>query len=171
MAESQPSPERWLPVVGYEGLYEISDHGRVRSLDRLVKRSSTSTRIEKGRIMQPGSGKRTGHKHVNLSADGKRCTRKVHRLMVEAFIGPIPEGMQVLHLNDIADDNRLTNLRVGDFSDNAYDKVRNGRHHNARKTHCPKGHEYTRENTRVIPSRPTARYCKACGSARRRRAE
>lgn len=159
---SQPINERWRPVVGWEGRYEVSDHGRVRSLDRTVVRSDGRTMRIRGCLMSPSTGARTKHKHVNLRDDNVQHPRKVHRLVAEAFIGPIPDGMQVLHWNDIPDDNRVENLRIGTFSDNAYDKVRNGRHHNACKTHCPKGHEYSAENTYVLPSRPSARYCRAC---------
>ena len=166
---SQPTNETWRPILGFEGLYEVSDRGRVRSLDRLVKRSSSSTRIEKGRIIRPGFGARSGHKSVNLSRDGKKVTRKVHHLVLEAFVGPAPDGAQGLHWDDDPANNHLSNLRWGTFSDNAFDKVRNGRHHQTRKTHCPQGHEYNAENTYVIPSRPTARYCRACAQERKRK--
>lgn len=71
------SAEKWAPIAGYEGHYEVSDHGNVRSLDRVVKTS--------------------------------RGTRRV-------------QG----------------------------------------KTHCPQGHPYDKANTKIIPSRPNARYCRAC---------
>jgi hypothetical protein len=137
--------EHWRPVVGHEG-YEVSDKGRVRSLDRTITNPLPSGTVRRqrmrGRILRPGPD-RKGYLSVNLF--GK--TRQVHRIVLEAFVGPCPPGMECLHANDIPDDNRLENLSWNTRSANRYDAVRNGRHHNARKTHCKYGHEYTEENT------------------------
>lgn len=83
--------EGWLPVVGYEGLYEVSDRGRVRSLDRIVKRGSGTVRL-RGRVLKAGiqrssDGHQTGGRIVTLCRDGKRRTRLVHQLVVEAAVG------------------------------------------------------------------------------------
>ena len=73
-----------------------------------------------------------------------------------------------LHWDDDPTHNRLSNLYWGSHSENQYDKVRNGNHHNANKTHCPYEHEYTPENTRVVDGR---RYCVTCVRKRNREAE
>lgn len=128
--------ERWLPVVGYEGLYEVSDEGRVRSVDRFVEHPNM---LGPGRIRGPrkvfrrgtllalSKSNGAGHRCVGLSRDGVATGKLVHRLVLEAFVGPCPDGQQCLHANDIGDDNRLSNLRWGTPKENAADAVTNGR--------------------------------------------
>lgn len=137
--------ERWLPVVGFEGRYEVSDHGRVRSVDRseiyvrkdqYSGRDLTISRILKGRLLRPGKSK-SGHVTV---AVGKGNSRLVHHLVLEAFVGPRPEGMEGRHRNDVPNQNDLQNLCWGTRSENLHDAVRNGKraigeaHHSARLT-------------------------------------
>lgn len=157
MADEQPTPERWLPVVGYEGKYEVSSTGRVRSLSRRVEHRDGTDRWLDGRILK-ATADRKGHLYVSLGAGNRRW---VHRLVIEAFVGPIPEGKMVLHWNDIPGDNRIENLRIGDHRENSADSIRNGRHPSCRRTHCPHGHEYTPENTYVHKT-SGARVCRAC---------
>lgn len=151
-------PEEWRDVVGWEGLYEVSDQGRVRSLERVVPWKGW-TRTVSTRILRPGKERRSGTETVVLS-NGHKVTRSVHRLVLEAFIGPCPPGMECCHFDDDRSNNRLENLRWDSSSANNYDMVRNGRHNNARKTHCPHGHEYTAANTRVDAE--GWRWCREC---------
>ena len=72
--------ERWLPIPGWEGLYEVSDLGRVRSIDRL---NSAGQRV-RGRVLRPGSRK-SGHLLVNLWSHNHGGSRQVHALVMEAF--------------------------------------------------------------------------------------
>lgn len=155
--------ERWLPVVGFEGLYEVSDLGHVRSLDRLILRPDarrTKSQFRRGAPMTRFPHSQQGHLQVHLSKDGRGRALSVHVLVLEAFVGPRPVGLCGLHANDIPTDNRLSNLRWGSISENGYDAVRNGRHPNSRKTHCKHGHEYTPENTGRT-GRGT-RFCRTC---------
>ncbi len=115
----QESLERWLPVVGYEGLYEVSSHGRVRSLDRL---DSAGRRV-KGCILRPHSDK-NGYQVVAL-CNGRRNDRKIHQLVAAAFLGPCPEGMIVLH-GENGLDNSPSNLSYGTRSQNSQDMKRDG---------------------------------------------
>src|SRR6267378_534776 len=64
---------------------------------------------------------------VQLSKDGTRCTRKVHNLVLEAFVGPCPLGKQAAHLDDDQFDNRVENLRWATPKENSADRVRNGK--------------------------------------------
>ena len=153
--------ENWKAIPGYEGFYEVSDQGRVRSLDRIVAHG----RSRKGQFLSPDRGHR-GHLQVTLYKNGKRERMFVHRLVLLAFIGPCPEGMEACHWNDISDDNRLENLRWDTPSANRHDSLRNGRHYNANKTKCPRGHVYVPENTYVEPS--GKRQCRECGRIRDR---
>jgi hypothetical protein len=164
--------ERWLPIVGYEGLYEVSDKGRVRSVDRIVMagnrwQEGSFPRRYQGRILkQTKNFQRCGHMHVILSRVGVQTNYKVHVLMLEAFVEPRPPGLEALHTNDIGDDNRIDNLSWGTRSMNMHDAVRNGRNHNANKTKCPAGHEYSEVNTRIQPYNGSRR-CRTCDRERK----
>lgn len=155
--------EEWRAVVGYEGLYEVSDQGRVRSIPR-VQLTTTGQRRYAGRLLKPWKQKK--HLMVTLSTKGAdRHKLLVHRVVLEAFVGPPPVGFQGLHKNDIGTDNRLDNLYWGTYSDNMNDRVTNGIHHNAIKTHCIRGHEFTPSNTRV--TNRGSRGCIRCQEERR----
>lgn len=151
--------EVWKPVVGYEGLYEVSDHGGVRSMPRKGTAGGLVSVVPNEK----------GYLTVGLFGHGKRVHRSVHRLMAEAFLGPCPDGMQVRHLDGNNTHNVLPNLKWGTASENAYDRVRHGTDAGSRRTHCKSGHEFTPENTRHTG---TQRVCRACKreSAQRRRA-
>lgn len=150
--------EQWRPVIGWEGLYEVSDHGRVRSLARTVA-FGTRTRVVPPTVLKHGKTTQ-GKPQVHLSGNGRKKVREVHILVLEAFVGQCPQGLEACHENDVADDNRLENLRWDTHSANESDKVRNGGHYQASKTHCPRKHEYTPENTKV--GKRGGRWCRQC---------
>lgn len=109
--------EEWRDVPGFEGRYQVSDAGRVRSLPhrvRVVLRGRDATRLSPGRVLRPGRTK-SGHITVAL---GRGNSRPVHQLVLEAFVGPRPQGCEVLHVNHKPADNRLENLRYGTRSEN-----------------------------------------------------
>lgn len=150
--------ETWLPVVGWEGLYEVSDQGRVRSLPREVA-FGERTRVVPSRILKPGRDVH-GKLYVNLSNGSLRRVQRVHRLVLEAFVGPRPEGMEGCHFDDDNENNRLSNLRWDTHSGNMRDKVRNGHCHQTNKTHCKWGHEFTPDNTKI--GKNGGRWCREC---------
>ncbi len=165
-------PERWLPAPGYEGFYEVSDLGRVRGLDRIIRTAAgvraEHTRTLKGRML---SQVLNGHGYpiVVLSKGAEAKQKLVHRLVATAFIGPCPEGMECCHNNGDRTDSRVENLRWDTRSNNALDAVAHGTHTQTRKTHCPKGHPYTPEN--IGPSSwPGGRSCKTCRNHKARTA-
>ena len=159
--------ESWRPVVGFEGYYEVSDLGRVRSLTRRVPSGRGRTRIATGRVLSPSTG--DPYRKVNMKVDGVQAMRSVHRLVALAFLGHCPDGMEVCHINGDHKDNRLANLRYDTHSENQRDTVRLGGHHYAKRTHCGKGHEFTPENTGWRSDSPNARWCRTCDSERARR--
>ena len=109
--------ENWTPVPGYEGLYEVSDLGRVKSQPR------PSTR---GGILSPVT-RPDGRLRVTLSKEGNVEYWLVHRLVLWSFVGPCPDGMEACHWDDNARNNSLSNLRWGTSLANSADQRRNGK--------------------------------------------
>lgn len=164
--------EKWLPVLGWEGFYEVSDMGRVRSIERVVECSNGRKQPVKAKVLVGGRRAKNPYRFVALSSPGREREQKnVSALVLEAFVGPRPAGQLARHLNDVKDDDRLENLAWGTVSENAYDRVNNGSDHNARKTHCANGHFYDKKNTyiKVDSLGRTSRSCAECARDRYRR--
>lgn len=147
--------ERWRSLPDYEGLYEVSDLGRVKSLSRLDRKG----RRVRGRLLSITTHP-SGHKQVKLSRDGVYRQGKLHRLVLIAFVGPPPPACEVLHGDGDPANNRLSNLRWGSRSENLRDRVRHGVHHQAVKTHCPQRHPYDTTNTYLTSD--GRRMCREC---------
>ena len=162
--------ERWIPVVGYEGLYEVSDRGNVRSLKRPRKTYLTQHGKElvltwfEGRVLSPSADK-DGYLKVSLSKNGKSKVFRVHRLVLESFVGACPDGMECCHWNDVPDDNRLENLRWGTSASNGKDKRRN---HDGKPSpaFCQNGHEMTGYNVIRCGEEKRATRCRLCERVR-----
>jgi hypothetical protein len=161
--------EQWRDVVGYEGIYSVSDEGRVRSEERVIEVAGAGRagpwRRVKARIMKQHADPR-GQMHLGLHFDGIQEMVVVQRLVLAAFVGPCPPGMESQHRDGNLANNTLANLRYVTRRDNAANCIRNGNHQNVNQTHCPHGHEYTPENTLVSGGR---RKCRICQRKRDRR--
>lgn len=126
--------EEWRPVVGYEGFYEVSNLGRVRGVDRVLmvpnRWGSIGPRRWPGRLLKQtvDRGKHAyGRLQVKLCNGGERQpTRLVHHLVMEAFVGPRPHGMEVAHNDGNPANNDLRNLRYATPAENTADKERHG---------------------------------------------
>lgn len=118
--------ERWRDVVGYEGLYEVSDLGRVRSVDRDSTNRAGVTRRLKSRIMTPVPNVRDGHLVVTLTNGAVQRKVPVHRIVLEAWVGSCPSDCEACHGPRGVADNSVTNLRWGSHSSNMLDKRRDG---------------------------------------------
>lgn len=151
---SVPSEEQWRPVAGQDG-YEVSDQGRVRSLTRTILRSNGSPLTLRGKTLRPWpDGK--GYSSVYL---GRGNAHRIHRLVLEAFLGPCREGLEARHRDGDRTNPALVNLAYGTRSENSHDKRAHGTDPNVAKTRCPQNHPYNEANTRNYRGR---RYCKAC---------
>lgn len=159
--------ETWKHVLGWQGFYEVSDHGNVRSVDREVEQRNGVKRRFSGRMLRQSN--LNGYRTVSLNRPGVNERRTVHRMVLEAFVGPRPEGLEACHANHDRKDNRLENLRWDTRKANAEDRIHAGNAigWNAEKTHCKHGHEFTPENTYVHRGE---RACRTCRSARARAA-
>ena len=109
--------EIWKPIEGYEGLYEVSSYGRVRSLDRYVKTCYEAYKLHKGKILSPAKDK-NGYLKVHLCCNGKHNIIRVHRLVCKAFI-PNPDNLpEVNHKDEDKTNNSVDNLEWCDRSYN-----------------------------------------------------
>lgn len=158
--------ESWLPVVGWEGIYEVSDFGRVRSVDRWI------THIDGRRVWYPSTiiGLRLGpqgYPRALLCRNSESKWIHLHRLVLEAFVGLRPPGLVACHGNGDPLDNALSNLRWGTYSSNAEDTVRHGRNKNANRTHCSWNHFLQPPNLRMTADFKEKgwRSCLACSRA------
>ena len=118
-------PERWLPTLSHPLAYEVSTTGRVRSVPRFVKHSWGHTRFECGRYMAPVPDG-AGYLYLHLSRGGRRRAVAVHTLVLEAFVGPCPAGMECRHLDSDPGNNRIDNLEWATRLVNANDRVVRG---------------------------------------------
>lgn len=152
--------EEWRPVVGWGHLYEVSNQGRVRSLDRMTPARWGLVR-RRGKILKL-TPTNSGYPAVSLSESGRKTKLKtVHRMVAEAFI-PNPENLpDVLHWDDVSTHNTVENLRWGTQADNNRDKQRLGTNNGPpRKEHCPQEHPYSGNNLYISPS--GSRHCRTC---------
>ena len=123
-----------MPVIGYEGLYQVSNMGNVRSLDREITDRSGCVRILKGRVRKQVMT-RGGYLMVGLCKECKGKWFKVHRLVWMAFNGIIPDGMQINHIDEDKTNNKLENLNLMTCKENNNWGTRNERNRKARINH------------------------------------
>ena len=159
--------ETWRPVVGYEGYYEGSSHGRVRSLDREILTSHGRKRFYRGQPIR----QLVIHYYARIGLTKNGVTTKwcVHRLVCEAFHCPKPFAEAVVrHLNGKHTDNRPENLTWGTRAENSADMVRHGNAYWGNQTQCIRGHDFSEKNTYryVSPAGVPRRSCRECDRTR-----
>lgn len=159
--------ERWLPVVGHEDAYEVSNQGRLRSIDRISVRFDGVPRRLKGRLLHP-SATPLGYLSASGWEHGEPFRLRVHVCVLEAFVGPCPEGMETRHLNGNPSDNRLDNLCWGTPKENGEDRIRHGTNspHKRSRVACPLGHALMEPNIVNAKAERGHRQCRACAMAR-----
>lgn len=119
--------EEWRDINGWEGLYQVSNFGRVKSCYRLIKNSTgKGFRSVRERILKPSFNKATGYNSVSLQFEGIANTKRVTRLVAIAFI-PNPKDLEeVNHINCIKTDDRVTNLEWVTMLQNRSHAIENG---------------------------------------------
>jgi hypothetical protein len=117
--------EIWLPVVGYEGYYDISNMGNIRSLYRTVKRKNGTTLNIPFKTKSVKTAK-SGYAYVHLDKDGIRKFCSVHRLVAKAFLPNTENKKCVNHINSVRDDNRVVNLEWVTPTENMQHAIRVG---------------------------------------------
>jgi hypothetical protein len=155
----------WKSIVGYEGAYEVSNFGEVRSLDRYVDGKLGSQRKIKGKLLKIKirNHREKKYRYVILSHKNKSpWTIDVHRLVAMHFLDDYDENLVVRHGINGIEDNSVHNLEMGTHSENMQDKLRDGTNFNHNKNECIRGHEFNDLNSRVSPS--GKRVCRLCES-------
>ena len=109
--------EIWKDIPGFEGRYQVSNLGIVKSLIRPYQIKSI--------VLKPMVNK-SGYLYIHLYKDCKQHHKFIHRLVLRTFTGSCPVGMETRHLNGIKADNRLENLRWDTKSENGKDRVKHG---------------------------------------------
>lgn len=112
--------ERWLEVEGYEGYYEVSDKGRIKS-------------VRYSKILTGGHGR---YKFASLGRRGKQKTFSIHSIVMKTFIGECPKGMEINHINGDKWDNSVDNLAYVTRADNIRHSYKTGL--NKKKDHSIK---------------------------------
>lgn len=120
--DPQSDEEIWCDVVGWEGRYQVSNRGRVRSF---CQRGPGEIKKAQPHVLKAHPN-RKGYLKVVLSRPGQRLTKMNHLLVLETFVGPRPQGMETRHLNGNKEDDRLENLAWGTALENQEDRRRHG---------------------------------------------
>lgn len=128
--------EIWKDIVGYEGLYQVSNLGRVKSLDRYVGHNKGGKRLYKGSIIKQGLCKQ-GYYIVQLCKNNKAKTKRVNRLVAQAFLDNPNNLPQVNHIDKNKYNNKVENLEWITSKDNT------------RYSRCLKVDQYDLENNYI----------------------
>jgi hypothetical protein len=154
----------WRAVIGYEGLYEVCDLGRVRSLDRTVPKRNGGSQRHHGKVLKPRID-RDGYFRVTLCRHGRHKQYGIHQLVLATFRGPCPTGHEGCHNDGDPGHNWLHNLRYDTKRNNNLDTVRHGTHQKSQRTACPRRHPLAPPNLHPGDLRRGRRKCLACDRA------
>ena len=128
--------EEWKSIPGYEGLYEVSNLGRVRSVDRYVKYLNGMIHLHKGKVLSPGI-RSDGYLQVSLCCNGKYKTIAVHRLVAQAFIENPDNLPEINHKDEDKTNNSVDNL---EWCDRSYNNTYGTRQDKVRDTNIKNGY-------------------------------
>lgn len=117
--------EVWKDIPGYEAIYAVSNLGRIKSIARFAKHWRGGTQVVRERILKTRTN-RYGYIRVGLWKNGIKKTYRVHRLVLDAYVGPCPAGKQCAHDDGARGNNNLSNLMWKTPKQNQADRVRHG---------------------------------------------
>lgn len=159
--------ETWKPIPGWEGYYEVSEAGLIRSVDRKIVTKAGWEQLRRGQTLSRHAND-AGYLYSMASMESVQKRIWVHRAVLEAFGSPRPTGKVCMHIDNDPTNNRAENLKWGTQKENIQQCVREGRQHNMNKTHCKRGHSLGEGN--LAPSILAAgrRACLACYEATRK---
>lgn len=146
----------WKSVPGYEGRYEVSNEGDVRSVPRKEWQN-----VQVLKLWNNGYG----YLRVDLCKGGKRKHHSVHKLVMSAFVGPCPKGMEVNHIDENPQNNNLNNLEYITHKQNANHGTRNTRIASERKNNpkiCIPIESFDLKTGKTIKKYPSANEAKRC---------
>lgn len=129
--------EEFLPIKGFEGMYEVSSYGKVISIARVSCVENKKRQTTKSRLLSTSSNG-NGYMKVNLYKDGKEYIKYLHRLVLETFVGKCPDGYEACHNKPLRWFNHLSNLRWDTKINNHADKVIHGTLANGEKARAAK---------------------------------
>lgn len=152
--------EVWRTVRSWEGVYEVSDLGRVRRVAASTRHPVT------GRARVGTIERASGYRKIVLTGGGRRETRPIHVLVCETFHGARPAGADVRHLDGDSLNNLAVNLAWGDRSQNNRDAVAHGTNAQSARVVCPLGHLLVVPNLVRYKAALGHRNCRACAQAR-----
>ncbi len=145
--------ETWAQIKGFEGIYEVSTLGQIRSLDRPQRVRGNGISLQKGQTLK--QWKQGSYMYCDLRKPGIKQKARVHVVVLETFVCPRPNGMIACHNNGDPTDNRLCNLRWGTHDDNAKDKILHGTHQYGES--CPKSKLTEAQAIAILESTKTNR--------------
>lgn len=166
----QNTPEEWRDIADWEGRYQVSNYGHVRSMPRYIQQRNRWDQIilrsYEGRLIVPEITER-GYRRIKLHRLGQTCRTSAHRLVAQTYIGPAPDARsQACHNDGNPANNWVGNIRWDSPAGNIADRVAHGRDFNANKTHCPRKHDLRPPNLKVRLFEETGhRSCLACSRA------
>lgn len=156
---SAVSMVEWRAVPDWPS-YEVSADGQVRSLDRRVPHYCGGTRLMRGRLLKPVI--RNGYPFVTLYRPGRYKIIGVHQVVLRAFVGPPPEGLEALHGDGDRSNANLNNLRWGTHTENVHDAIRHGTQVGLDRERCPRRHLLEAPNLVASQIKLGWRLCRAC---------
>jgi len=105
--------EQWKDVIGFENVYEVSNHGNIRS-------------VKSGQLKKITEDKKTNRPFLNLWKNNKQTVVRVHKLVLEAFVGKCPKNMECCHNDGNSFNNHIDNLRWDTHKSNIHDRIKHG---------------------------------------------
>jgi hypothetical protein len=124
-SEEELKNEVWKNVPNYEGFYQVSNLGRIVSLDRYVKKWN-GIKLHKGRVLTPRIDSKSNRFSIQLNKEGKRINAAISRTVLLTFVGIAPGGTECCHNDGNCQNNRLENLRWDTPSNNQKDRIKHG---------------------------------------------